>query len=123
MSSKLRIVFTIALALLPISLRGQWLNFHTPDIPRTRDGKADLAAPTPRTPDGRPDLSGLWRPEFNPYNLDVIQDVRDESVFRPEAEVLFKQHLADFHESDPITRCLPGGPVTSVRTSKSPSPR
>ena len=32
-------------------------------------------------------------------------------VFRPEGEALFKQHDVDFHESDPITRCLPGGPL------------
>jgi hypothetical protein len=106
-----RIVLATALWLLPISLYGQWLTFRTPQIPRTDDGKPNLAAPAPRTPDGRPDLSGLWRPEFNPYNLDVIQDVRDEAVFRPAAEAVFKQHLADFHESDPITRCLPGGPL------------
>ncbi len=38
----------------------QWLKYRTPDIPRTADGKPDLAAPTPRTADGKPDLSGMW---------------------------------------------------------------
>jgi NAD(P)-dependent dehydrogenase (short-subunit alcohol dehydrogenase family) len=66
-------------------VNGQWLNFRTPGIPRTIDGKPNLTAPTPRTPDGKPDLSGLWRPEFNLYNLDVIQNVKDERVFRPDA--------------------------------------
>jgi hypothetical protein len=89
----------------------QWLKQPTVGIPRTPDGKPDLVAPAPRTPDGKPDLSGLWRPAFNPYNLDVIQNVKEEGVFRPAAEALFKQHLAEFHESDPITHCLPGGPL------------
>jgi hypothetical protein len=106
-----RIAIAAAWWLLPASLCAQWLNFRTPGIPRTDDGKPNLTAPAPRTPDGKPDLSGLWRPEFNPYNLDVIQDVKDEGVFRPSAEALFKQRLADFHRSDPITHCLPGGPL------------
>jgi len=106
-----RILIAVALWLLPLSLYGQWLDFRTPGIPRTDEGKANLTSPAPRTPDGKPDLSGLWRPEFNPYNLDVIQDVKDERVFRPPAEALFKQHLAEFHGSDPITHCLPGGPL------------
>src|SRR6188508_3874268 len=38
----------------------QWLNHPTPDIPRTSDGKPNLAAPAPRTADGHIDLSGPW---------------------------------------------------------------
>src|SRR5215831_10746784 len=38
----------------------QWLDYPTPGVPRTSDGKLDVAAPTPRTADGRPDLSGMW---------------------------------------------------------------
>ena len=41
----------------------QWLNHPTPGIPRTSDGKPNLAAPAPRTSDGKPDLSGLWQAE------------------------------------------------------------
>jgi hypothetical protein len=100
-----------ALSLLPVSLSAQWLDFRTPGIPRTADGKPNLTAPAPRTADGKPDLSGLWRPEFNPYNLDVIQDLNDEGVFRPAAEAVFQQHLADFRVADPLTHCLPGGPL------------
>jgi hypothetical protein len=37
--------------------------------------------------------------------------VKDEDAFRPEAEAVFRQHLTDFHTSDPITHCLPGGPL------------
>ena len=39
----------------------QWLNYPTPGIPRTADGKPNLSAPAPRTADGKPDLSRLWR--------------------------------------------------------------
>jgi hypothetical protein len=106
-----RVAIVAALWLLPVSLSAQWLNSRSREIPRTSDGRPNLNAPAPRTADGKPDLSGLWQPEFNPYNLDVIQDLKDESIFRPAAEALFKQHLANFHETDPITRCFPGGPL------------
>jgi hypothetical protein len=106
-----RIALVGALSLLPVSLCAQWLDFRTPGIPRTADGKPNLTAPAPRTPEGKPDLSGLWRPELNPYNLDVIQDLKDEAVFLPAAEVLFQKHLADFRADDPLTHCLPGGPL------------
>ncbi len=96
---------------IPVTLCGQWFNVPTPGIPRTIGGKPNLTAPAPRTPDGKPDLSGLWRPDFNPYNLDVIQDVKDEALFRPAAEAIFKQHLAEYHASDPVSHCLPGGPL------------
>ena len=48
-----------ALFLLPVSLFAQWLDFRTPGIPRTADGKPNLAAPAPKTLDGKPDLSGI----------------------------------------------------------------
>jgi len=38
----------------------QWLDYPTPGIPRTPDGKPNLSAPVPRTLDGKPDLSGLY---------------------------------------------------------------
>jgi len=46
--------------LISSPIAGQW--FHQPDprIPRTNDGKPDLAAKAPRAPDGHPDLSGVW---------------------------------------------------------------
>src|SRR5215475_6670388 len=42
----------------------QWLNYKTPGIPRTADGKPKLDAPAPRSPDGHPDLSGVWMHEL-----------------------------------------------------------
>ncbi len=56
----------VVLALLCTGASAQWLNFPTPGIPRTRDGKPNLTAPTPRTADGKPDLSGVWMHEGTP---------------------------------------------------------
>src|SRR5207248_9072946 len=43
----------------------QWLNYPTAGVPRTPEGKPNLAAPVPRTADGKPDLSGIWDVEHN----------------------------------------------------------
>ena len=52
---------TVGLSALPMT--GQWLNYPTPGIPRTADGKPNLTAPAPRTADGKPDLTGVWMHE------------------------------------------------------------
>jgi len=106
-----RIAIAAALGLLPFPLCAQWLDFPTPGIPRTADGKPNLAAPVPRTQDGKPDLSGMWQVEVNPYRFNVIQDLKDEGIFRPKAEAVFQKRVADFHRGDPVTNCLPSGPV------------
>ena len=51
---------TSALSLLPMPAGAQWLHDKTPGIPRTADGKPDLAAPAPKAADGKPDFSGVW---------------------------------------------------------------
>jgi hypothetical protein len=48
---------------LAAAAHGQWVNYREPGVPRTRDGKADLAAPAPKALDGKPDLSGVWMHE------------------------------------------------------------
>src|SRR5215472_12990146 len=106
-----KITIGTALWLLPVSLCAQWLNLPTPGIPRTPDGKPNLTAPAPRTADGKPDLSGLWRPEPSPYRFDLIQDLKDEGIFTPAAHDIFMTRVADFRRGDPVTHCLPGGPL------------
>jgi len=54
----------VLLALLSSGLCAQWLNYPTPGIPRTRDGKPNFSAPPPRALDGKPDLSGVWMHEI-----------------------------------------------------------
>jgi len=106
----MRIAIAAVLLLFPVSLSAQWLDWRTPGIPRTADGKPNLSAPAPRTADGKPDFSGLWQADINPYRFDVIQDLKDEAIFRPAAEALFMERVADFRRDDPVTNCLPTGP-------------
>src|SRR5438093_806757 len=86
-----KIAITAALLLLPVSLRAQWLDFPTPGIPRTADGKPNLTAPLPRTPEGKPDLSGIWQVEINPYRFSLTQDLKDEAIFRPAAQAVLTE--------------------------------
>src|SRR6185436_1485608 len=88
--------------LLTVSLGAQWLDWRTPAIPRTADGKPDLTAPAPKTHDGHPDLSGVWAPAPNPYRFDLIQDLNDEAIFRPAAEAVFQRRVVDFRRDDPV---------------------
>jgi len=94
----------LALLLASTTLQAQWLNLRTPDVPRTAEGRVNLAAPTPRTPDGKPDLSGMWVPTdargslFEPAN---IQDWALQEMAR---------HERNFFADDPRFACLPSGP-------------
>jgi hypothetical protein len=109
-----RIAIVTALLLLlmaPVWLDAQWLEFKTPGIPRTADGKPNLSAPAPRTADGKPELSGVWAPAANPFRFDLIQDLKDEAIFRPAAEAKFQQNVNNFRKDDPFTNCLPMGPT------------
>jgi hypothetical protein len=54
------VAVAIVLAAIPAALLAQWPDYPTPGIPRTPDGKPDLAAAAPRAADGHPDLSGIW---------------------------------------------------------------
>ena len=47
----------IAAAMAAVNSQAQWVHYPTAGIPRTKDGKPNLSAPTPRTKDGKPDLT------------------------------------------------------------------
>lgn len=53
-------MLSLLLVLVSAGTEAQWLNYRTPGVPRTPDGKPKLDAPAPRALDGHSDLSGVW---------------------------------------------------------------
>jgi hypothetical protein len=122
----------VVFAILSLPMHAQWLGYPTPGIPRTRDGKPKLTAPTPRGRDGKPDLSGLWATEPAPdelrarlipdatngageeplsqYFINIFSDFKpgDEPV-RPQAATALRERAAGFSRVSPIAHCLPEG--------------
>jgi hypothetical protein len=103
---------------------GQWINHPSANIPRTSDGKPDLAAPAPRTPDGKPDLSGIWNSNFNPkippgvllasstlpgFDLQAWRTAAAPIPMTPWAEAVFNERTRNFARDMPSARCLPHG--------------
>jgi hypothetical protein len=89
----------------------QWVKQPTAGIPRSADGKPNLAAPAPKAPDGRPDLTGLWQLGIEVgYAANITADLAASDI-QPWARELSKKRLEDFGKDDPeITGCIPGGP-------------
>lgn len=104
-------------------LRAQWLSYRTPGVPRTADGKVDLAAPAPKAVDGKPDLSGVW--ESAPqYFYDLANDLKpDEVVMQPWAKALQAEREGKEHQDDPLSQCMPPGvPRIDMSTPDAPHP-
>ncbi|HUI78721.1 MAG TPA: hypothetical protein VLY24_12420, partial [Bryobacteraceae bacterium] len=92
---------------LSANLYAQWLNYPAPGIPRTPDGKPNLAAPAPRTSDGKPDLSGVWRgPGAGSYDRNVARDLKPADI-QPWAEAIYQQRVRDMGKDAPRASCLP----------------
>jgi hypothetical protein len=88
----------------------QWLNYPTPGIPRTPDGKANLSAPAPKTADGKPDFSGLWKAPNGRYLFDLAADLKPGEVpFQPWAATLFKERQQNLAKDRPTGYCIPHG--------------
>ncbi len=104
-------------------LGAQWLNYRTPGVPRTADGKVDLAAPAPKAPDGRPDLSGVWESGLQYFN-DLGKDLKPgELAMLPWAKNLQAEREARDHRDDPLNHCMPPGvPRINMTTGNSPHP-
>jgi hypothetical protein len=108
-----RAVVVIASAVVVLcgssSFAAQWLKHPSAGIPRTPDGKPDLAAATPRLPDGKPDLSGIWE-GTRKYLLNIAADLKPEDVpLLPWAAALRKERQENFGKDRPDARCLPSG--------------
>ena len=83
-----------ALALLGLPLAAQWMNYPTPGIPRTKDGKPNLSAPPPRTGEGKPDFSGVWSaPGFSTRYLENLAADGVEVPMRPWAAALYRERV------------------------------
>jgi len=117
----------LGFVLCPLSghVHGQWLSYPTAGVPRTADGKPNVNAPSPRAADGRPDLSGLWvmqtRRQGNP-NFPGCDAVSDQFIdiaaglgsglpYQPWARDLVKARQSEQRVNDPMSRCIPIGPV------------
>jgi len=115
----------------------QWLHYPTAGVPKTRDGKPNLAASAPRAADGKPDLTGMW---FNLGNEGACPpDIKSESgeciekglgigdatlglprqagniadgmpgglPYTPWAAALMKERAGTAGTQDPHSKCLP----------------
>ncbi len=106
-------------------LAGQWLSYPTAGIPRKPDGSPNLGAACPRSADGKPDFSGLWiaqtKREGN-ANFPGCEPVSDEFVnigaslkdglpYQPWAADLVKVRRTEQRVNDPLSHCLPVGPI------------
>src|SRR5882672_9916540 len=110
MNAALIAVVTVALS---APLAAQWLNQATPGIPRTPDGKPNLAAPAPRTPDGKPDLSGLWNKISPKYSRNVAADLKPEEI-QPWAGALVQQRAENLGRDYMNVLCVPLGPGYAI---------
>lgn len=107
----------LAIAILAVALvtaaDAQWLNHPTPGIPRTADGKPNLAAPAPRAPDGKPDLSGLWNKISPKYSRNIAADLKPGDI-QPWAETLVQKRKEDLGKDYMNVLCVPLGPGYST---------
>ncbi len=110
---------------MPVGLFAQWLDYPTAGVPRTRDGKPNLAAPAPRTADGKPDFSGMWGWEarvpcgahcsdvaFNDIGrefFNIAWSLKGGLPYQPWAAALVKKRRADNAKDDPNVHCMPRG--------------
>ncbi len=102
-----------ALAILTVifgaPLAAQWLDYPTPGIPRTRDGKPNLSAPAPRTADGKPDLSGVWNRVSPKYGRNIAADLKPGEI-QPWAAKLVQERRENLAKDYMNVLCVPLGP-------------
>jgi len=92
------------------ALAAQWLGQSTAGIPRTPDGKPNLAGAPPRAPDGKPDLSGLWAKVSPKYARNIAADLKPDEI-GPWARETVERQREDLGKDGMQVRCLPLGPA------------
>src|SRR3984885_1589142 len=101
---------------LVLPVMAQWLDYPTPGIPRTADGKPNLSAPAPHAADGKPDLSGMWRVK------QATSGETDKAMHaiqpQPWAAELSKKRKEDLGREDMSVLCLPFGPRADMDVGK-----
>jgi len=112
-SKSVRILAIMLAASLLGILHAQWLNYPTPGIPRTPNGKPNLAAPAPKTPDGKPDFSGVWNKISPKYRINIAADLKPDEV-QPWAKELVDQRTEDLGRDSMSQSCLPLGPAYPI---------
>src|SRR5580698_2234956 len=107
---KLRSSLTLVVAsLLTLPAGAQWLNYKTPGIPRTADGKPDLAAPAPKAADGKPDFSGVW--QIDNTGAAETGKAMETLQAKPWATALSEKRREDLGRDAYGVQCLPFGPL------------
>jgi len=108
------------LCLVTVSLTAQWPNHPAPGLPRTADGKVNLAAPAPRTAEGKPDLSGVWIiKNYGGGLFYTTGDLKPDEML-PWAAAIYKQREADFRRDTDGIRCQPPGPKAGIAVGNFP---
>ena len=111
MVARKRFLFALAFAFtMGEPALAQWTKVPAAAVPRTPDGKLNLAAPAPRLPDGKPDLSGIWNSPTK-YLRNLASDLKPEDVpFQPWAKAIYDERAAGLHwKEEPDANCLPQG--------------
>src|SRR5262249_15551999 len=105
----MRILRAIAILLLMHGAAwAQWFTVTEPNIPRTPDGKPNLAAPAPKTSDGRPDLTGIWRVASGRYLPNIAAEL-GAAPFQSWAAALYKERVDALGKGRPSERCIAHG--------------
>jgi hypothetical protein len=104
----------------PGVIAAQWLNYPTPGVPKTADGKPDMSAPAPRTADGRPDFSGMWGwdtpakcgahcndTQISREFMNIAATLKGGPPYQPGVADLVKRTAAQ--DEDPNVHCMPRG--------------
>jgi len=122
MRSSLRYALLLVFTVSQTALFAQFLGYPTAGVPRTPDGKPNLAAPAPRSADGKPDLSGMWgwvnfgKPcgaecndtQISVEFINIAATLKGPLPYQPWAAELVKKRRVQ-QGLDPNVHCMPRG--------------